>query len=43
MTYTEVLMAVLKAAVRSAFLETSLDALPLYEKVMGMNEVVHSR
>lgn len=39
--YTELLMLVLKASLRSAFLETSLDSLPLFKKVMSMNDVIH--
>ncbi|KAK5112678.1 hypothetical protein LTR85_011189 [Meristemomyces frigidus] len=39
--YPVFVMLVLKAALRSAFLDTSLDSLPLFEKVMSLEDVVH--
>lgn len=39
--YTELVLLSLKATVRSAFLETSLDSTPLFERVMAMSEVIY--
>jgi hypothetical protein len=39
--YTNLMMTVWKASVRSAFLKTSLNSLPLSERVLRMDEIMH--
>jgi hypothetical protein len=39
--YPQLMFACLKACVRSTFLETSLDSLPLFKAVTNMRPVVH--
>lgn len=40
-SFTNLILMVLKASVRSAFLKTSLDSLPLFERVMKLDDVVY--
>lgn len=40
-SFTHLVLIVLKASVRSAFLKTSLDSSPLFERVMKMDDTVY--
>lgn len=40
-SFSNLILIVLKASLRSAFLKTSLDSLPLFEQVMKMEDVVY--
>lgn len=40
-SFTNLILVVLKASLRSAIVKTSLDSLPLFEQVMKMDDVVY--
>lgn len=40
-SFTDLILIVLKASLRSVFLKTSMDPLPLFDQVMKMDDVVY--